>query len=148
MNIRPTKLLLVLAAFLAFRTVPLEAATNPPTPTNFFSSPTTLGTLSNGDSVYYLPYFNSYTYSGSASTTPTTLYKFNFGFLYFFNPASGDLSSTEAYFYDYTSGDFFYTSESLYPYFYSFNLGTFLYYFEGSNPRQFYNFKSSGFVKY
>ncbi len=147
MTIRRTKLLLALVALFALRATPIDAATTP-TPTNFFSSPTALGTLSNGDPVYYLSYFNTYTYPASEGTTPTNLYKFNFGFLYFFNPGGGDLSSNEAYFYDFTTGDFFYTSESLYPYFYSFNLSSFLYYFEGSSPREFYEYKTSSFIAY
>lgn len=140
-----TKFLLALFALAAVSTSPLRAATNPPQPMNFFSPQTTLGDVGNGYTAYYLPYFSTYAYS---SSTPLYIYKFNFGFLYFFDPASGDLSSDEAYFYDFTAKDYFYTASSLYPYFYSFNLGSFLYYFEGSNPRNFYEFKTSSFINY
>lgn len=142
MTIHRTKLLLTLLAALVVGTSRLPAATGP-TPSDFFTPESYVGDGGNGYSIYYLDYFNYYTYSG---TTPTYVYKFNFGFLYFFGPSGGTTSSDEAYFYDFTSKDYFYTAASLYPYFYSFGRQTFLYYFEGSNPREFYDFNAKAFV--
>ena len=57
-----------------------------------------------------------------------------------------------AYFYDFASQGWFYTSPSLpFPYLYDFNLNTLLYYFPDpnnpgrftSNPRFFYNFSTN-----
>ena len=146
---RYANLLLALAAVFVLHSSPLQAATGPgPGTSNFFTSQTYLGDAGNGYSAYYLSYFNFYFYPTSSDATPTYLYKDKFGFLYFFGPTGASLSSDEAYFYDFTSKDYFYTSSSLYPYFYSFNLGSFLYYFEGSNPRDFYEFKTSSFIRY
>ena len=144
MNIRPAKLLLALVVALVVRTTSLPAAPGP-TQGDFFTPQTFVADAGNGYSVYYLSYFNYYAYAG---TTPTYVYKFNFGFLYFFGPLGGDLSSDEAYFYDFTAKDYFYTSANLYPYFYSFGRQTFLFYFEGSNPREFYDFNASSFIAY
>ena len=144
MTNRYAKLFLALVALFASYASRLEAAT-PPTTTNFFSPQTYLGDGGNGYSVYYLSYFTYYTYAASA---PNYVYKYNFGFLYFLGPYGGDVSSDEAYFYDFTESDYLYTSATLYPYFYSFKLDSFLYYFEDSNPRQFYEFKTSSFVNY
>ena len=144
MNTRCAKLLLALAAALVIHAAPLPAAPGP-TQSNFFTPQTFVGDAGNGYSVYYLNYFSYYAYTGS---TPTYVYKFNFGFLYFFGPLGGDVSSDEAYFYDFTAKDYFYTSADLYPYFYSFGRQTFLYYFEGSNPREFYDFNAQGFIAY
>ena len=146
MTLRRARFLLPLVAALTVLASPLPSATPRPEPGgNFFTPQTFVGDAGNGYSVYYLSYFNLYTYSG---TIPTNLYKFNFGFLYFLGPVSGDLSSDEAYFYDYTAQDYLYTTASLYPYFYSFNRRTFLYYFEDSNPREFYDFNAQGFINY
>lgn len=145
MNIHRAKLVLALVAVFAFHAPKTEAATNPPANTNFFSGATSLGDLGNGFTGYYIPTFNYY---ANDTASPKYYYKFNFGFLYFFGPYGTDLSSNEAYFYDFTAGDYLYTSTSLYPYFYSFNLSSFLYYFESSNPREFYEFKTGSFIKY
>ena len=144
---RYAKILLALVALSVVHPSKLPAATGP-TPSNFFTTQTSLGDAGNGYSAYYLSYFNIYLYPSSEGATPTYLYKDKFGFLYFLGPSGGSTSSDEAYFYDFTTKDYFYTSVSLYPYFYSFNLGSFLYYFESSNPREFYEFKTSSFIFY
>lgn len=137
------KLLLVLLAMVTATVAPLKAV-GTPQPTNFFSPQVYVGDAGNGYTVYYLDYFQYYAYPPD---TQQYIYKFNFGFLYYFNEADS-VSSDEAYFYDFTANDYFYTSAELYPYIYSFNRQTFLYYFEGSNPREFYDFNASSFIYY
>lgn len=139
------KFLLAVLALVASSSAPLRAAITPPTPTNFFSSQVFVGNIGNGYEAYYLDNFKYFAY---APDTAQYIYKFNFGFLYYFDTTQGNLSSNEAYFYDFTSQDYFYTATNLYPYFYSFKLDSFLYYFEGSNPREFYEFKTSSFIAY
>ena len=60
-----------------------------------------------------------------------------------FIPSTGG----QIYFYDFTSGHWWYTSSTLFPYLYDFTLNTFIYYFPNttspghytSNPRYFVN---------
>ena len=52
------------------------------------------------------------------------------------------------YFYDVTSGHTWYTSPSLYPYLYDFSFGSYIYYFEGSQPREFYNLTTGTYVSF
>ena len=143
MNTPRTSLLLALLALVTVAASPLRAATSPQ-PTDFFSPQVYVGDAGNGYSAYYLDYFKYYAYP---SDTTDYIYKFGFGFLYYFKPGSS-LSTDEAYFYDFTAKDYFYTAASLYPYFYSFNRQTFLYYFEGSSPREFYDFNAATFIFY
>ncbi len=145
MNTPRNRLFLALLALVTVASSPLEAATTtPPQPTDFFTPEVFLGDAGNGYEAYYLDYFNYYAYQPDEMEY---IYKYNFGFLYYFSPDS-NLSTNEAYFYDFTTGDYFYTSADLYPYFYSFNRDSFLYYFEDSSPREFYDFGTSSFIYY
>ncbi len=144
MNTPRTRLFFALAVLVTVAASPLKAAITPPRPTNFFTPQVFVGDVGNGYEAYYLDYFKYYAYQPEEAEY---IYKFNFGFLYYFSPGS-TLSTDEAYFYDFTSKDYFYTSAGLYPYLYSFNRNTFLYYFEGSNPREFYDFNAGGFIDY
>ena len=138
------KVLFALIALLAVYAAPLRAELTPPSQT-FFSPQSPLGPDANGYPVYYLDYFGTYTYDPSDDTY---VYKYDFGWLYYFG-GSGDVSgNNDAYFYDFETDDVFYTSPSLYPYIYSFNLNTFLYYFEGSQPREFYDFGTDSYLYY
>ena len=129
-------LIVALAGLLLASVAPLRAQSVVP----FFDSGTVVGTDANGNQISYQDSFGYYTLEFFPY-----VYKYNnFGYLLYV----GGNTSTDAYFYDFTRGDTFYTNPSLYPYFYSFNLGTFLYYFEGSMPRQFYNFKTQQFIVY
>ena len=106
----------------------------------FFDSGSVVGTDANGNAISYQSSFGYYTLDFFPY-----VYKYNnFGYVYY----AGNNTSTDAYFYDFTERDFFYTNPSLYPYFYSYNLKTFLYYFENTQPRTFYNFATSQFIVY
>ena len=106
----------------------------------FFDSVSVVGTDANGNQISYQDSFGYYTLDFFPY-----VYKYNnFGYLLYV----GGNTSTDAYFYDFTRGDTFYTNPSLYPYFYSFNLKSFLYYFEGTTPRTFYNFATQQFIVY
>lgn len=129
-------LIVALAALLLASAAPLRAQSVVP----FFDSGQVVGTDAAGNQISYQQSFGYYTLDFFPY-----VYKYNnFGYLYYV----GNNTSTEAYFYDFTERDFFYTNPSLYPYFYSFNLKTFLYYFEGTTPRTFYNFATSQFIQY
>ena len=143
MNTPRYRLLLALVALVTIAASPLKAVVQPQ-PTNFFTSQVFVADVGNGYQAYYLDFFKYYAYQPDEMEY---IYKFNFGFLYYFSPGS-NLSTNEAYFYDFTAQDYFYTTTELYPYFYSFNRSTFLYYFEGSSPREFYDFNASSFIKY
>ncbi len=143
MKLPTNKLLLALIALLAVYAAPLRAELTPPSAT-FFSPQYYLGDDANDYPVYYLDYFDTYTYDLSDSTY---VYKYNFGWLYYFG-GSGPSGNDDAYFYDYEADDVFYTSPDLYPYIYSFNLDTYLYYFEGSEPREFYDFSTDAYLYY
>ena len=142
MNMHRNRLLLALLALLAVYASPLRADTNPPNST-FFSPATYLGDDSDDNPVYYLDYFDTFTYD---PTDQTYVYKYNFGWLYDFG--GSDTDATDVYLYDFVEDDVLYTSSDLYPYIYSFNLNTFLYYFEGSQPREFYNFDTDSYFSY
>ncbi len=101
--------------------------------------------LSNG--VYYLTfpngnYFGYYSYFSD----PHYIYHFDMGYEYWIDAADGNGG---IYFYDFTSGHFFYTSPKFpFPYLYDFSLNSFLYYYPNTSvsghyttdPRYFYNF--------
>ena len=74
------------------------------------------------------------------------MYKYDFGWLYYFGGTSTD--TDDAYFYDFIEDDVLYTSPDEYPYFYSFNRDATLYYFEGSDPREFYDFGINDYITY
>ncbi len=133
---------LALIALVTVSASPLRAETSPTTGT-FFSPQQSLGTDADGYPVYYLDYFDTYTYDPSDDTY---VYKYNFGWLYYFGGTTTD--SNDAYFYDFVEDDVLYTSPDLYPYIYSFNLNTYLYYFEGSSPREFYDFATDDYLAY
>ena len=101
--------------------------------------------LENG--VYYLVfpdgnYFGFYSFLSDANY----LYHFDLGYEYVIDAADG---KNGVYFYDFASGDFFYTSPSFpFPYLYDFGLNSVVYYYPDllsaghytSNPRYFYDF--------
>jgi hypothetical protein len=100
------------------------------------------GEVSLGSGWYYLQFsdgslFGYYNFSqGSASTSSAIFYHEDLGFEYI---TTGSASGS-VYFYDYTSGHWWYTSNTLFPYLYDFTIGAWLYYFplpyrgEPSNP--------------
>ncbi len=137
------KLLVLLLALFAIYAAPLHAQDVPP-PGAFFDPQDYLGQDSDDYPVYYLSYFDTYTYD---LTDSTYVYKYNFGWLYYFGGTNG-VEDTDAYFYDFAEDDVFYTSPDLYPYIYSFNKDTYLYYYEGSDPREFYDFATDGYLFY
>lgn len=101
-----------------------------------------------GGGVFYSDHFGYYNldYYGGGQNY---IYKYDFGYLYYLGDDGGDGD----YFYDYATDDYFYTSASLYhyndyAYIYSYNLGTYLFYFEGSNPREFYNYSTGQYIFY
>ena len=116
------------------------AATSRAQDAPFFAGATVVGTDANGFTVQSLPFFQQFT----LDLFPY-VYKYNFGYLYYLSTDSTGQSA--AYFYDFTSQDIVYTTPTLYPYFYDFSKSTFLYYFEGSSPRTFYNFATSSYLQ-
>lgn len=136
------KLLLALLTLIVVYASPVRAQN--PSPGAFFDQQVYVGPDSNYNSVYYLDYFSYYNYYPGDYHY---VYKYNFGYLYYFGGTDG-VEDTDAYFYDFTEDDYFYTSPQLYPYIYSFFLDTYLYYFEDSSPREFYNFDTDRFIYY
>ncbi len=113
-----------------------------------------------GSNFYYLQFANGtpfgyYTrdFGGSLDAVDRFVFYHNdLGFEYFFDAQDGQGG---AYFYDFASGSFFYTSPTFpFPYLYDFNLNAFLYYFPDSttpglytkNPRYFFNFSTNGII--
>ena len=136
------QLFLALLALIVFYASPARA--QDPSPGAFFDRQVYVGQDNNFNPVYYLNYFSYYTYDPQDYHY---VYKYNFGYLYYFSGTDG-VEDTDAYFYDFVSDDYFYTSPSLYPYIYSFYFGSYLYYFEDSSPREFYNFRSGSYLYY
>ncbi len=107
--------------------------------------------LDNG--VYYLSlaggnYFGYYSYLSD----PRYIYHFDLGYEYCFDAGDG---KSGAYFYDFTSGHFFYSSPVFpFPYLYDFSLNSVLYYFPNTNatghyttnPRYFYNYATGKII--
>ena len=141
MRLRNTLLLTLLLAVVGLYASPAKAQSSSPGP--FFDDETFLGFDNGGNEAYYLQYFNTFTYDQADSNY---VYKYNFGWLYYLGN-SGPIVH-DAYFYDFTSDDYFWTNTDEYPYFYSFNLGEFLYYFEGTSPREFYDFGNDQYILY
>ncbi len=137
------RLLLVLLALLAVSASPLHAAIILPPSGTFFSGATVLGDDANGFPVYYLSDFDTFTYDESDASY---VYKYDFGWLYNFGGTTD--TSDDVYLYDFDTDDVFYTASGLYPYFYSFSLDTYLYYFEGTDPRTFYDFGAETYIVY
>ena len=135
------KIFPLLCVLFALGLAPLKAQDASPGP--FFDPQQYVGDDADGNPTYYLSYFQYFTYDAGDDLY---VYKYNFGFLYYF----GGTSSTDddAYFYDFTADDYFYTAPDLYPYIYSFNLDTYLYYFEDSSPREFYDFATDEYLYY
>ena len=107
------------------------------------------GAASLGDGVDYLAFPNGNIFSYYAFLTdPNYLYHFDLGYEYVVDAADGQAG---VYFYDFTSGGFFYTSPTFpFPYLYDFKLNSVVYYFpDPTNPgryntdgqRYFYVFK-------
>lgn len=132
------KLLVGLIALLFACIAPLSAKAVDPA---FFSDSVDLG---NG--VYYSDHFGYYNLDYYSQGY---IYKYNFGYLYYLGDDGGDGD----YYYDFTADDYFYTSLSLYQYndyayIYSFNRRTYLFYFEGSDPREFYDYALGQYIFY
>ena len=120
-----------------------------PTHPSFFT-----GEVALSEGVFYLGFanhniFGYYTYLSD----PHFIYHYDLGFEYVFDAADGH---SGVYFYDFKSGDFFYTSPTFgFPYLYDFNLKTALYYYpDPVNPgryntdgiRYFYRFDTGTII--
>lgn len=132
------KLLVGLFALLLACAAPLTAKAVDPF---FFSNSVNLG-----GGVYYSDNFGYYNLDYYSQGY---IYKYSFGYLYYLGDDGGDGD----YFYDFTADDYFYTSFSLYrynnyAYIYSFNRRTYLFYFEESNPREFYDYARGQYIFY
>lgn len=104
------------------------------------------GEISEGNGVYYLQFPNKNIFGFYNYQYFPILYHYDLGFEYFVDANDGQGG---AYFYDYNSGHWFYTSPAFsFPYLYDFTLKAILYYFPNpqspghysTNPRYFYNF--------
>ena len=85
-------------------------------------------------------------------TDPHYIYHFDLGYEYVADPNDGKSS---AYFYDFASGHWWYTSPTFaFPYVYDFSLNAFLYYYPDANnaghytakPRYFYDFANGQII--
>ena len=107
--------------------------------------------LSNG--VYYLALPNGNPFGYYAYLPDSNyIYHFDAGYEYVFDANDG---KGGVYFYDFTSGDWWYTGRQYpFPYIYDFGLSAFLYYFPDTNnaghyttnPRYFYNFTAGAII--
>ena len=107
------------------------------------------GEASLGQSNYYLKFSNGNVFGYyEYLSTPNYIYHYDMGFEYYIDANDGQGG---IYFYDFTSGHFWYTSPTFgFPYVYDFGLKAFLYYYPNandatrytSNPRYFYNFST------
>ena len=141
MRHRNTLILTLVLALVGLYASPVKAQSASPGP--FFEGAQFLGFDGTGHETYYLRYFRTFTYDpGNA----TYVFKYNFGWLCYLGNSTP--TSRDAYFYDSTSGDYFWTDSSTYPYFYSFGFNSFLYYYENSSPRAFYDFNTKQIVTY
>ena len=127
----------------------VSAITVQPAP-EFFSGE---DALSNG--VYYLAFPNKNIFGYfSYLSDPHYIYHFDLGYEYVFDANDG---KSGVYFYDFTSGGYFYTSPVFpFPYLYDFTLNTVLYYYpDPSHPgryntngiRYFYDFATKKIIK-
>jgi hypothetical protein len=100
------------------------------------------GEISVGSGVYYLQFPNTNLFGYYNFPSSSILYHYDMGFEAFIPGSAADV-----YFYDFTSGHWWYTSNTLFPYLYDFSLSTWLYYFPDTknaghyttNPRYFSN---------
>jgi hypothetical protein len=103
-----------------------------------------LGEVSLTGGVYYLQFPNGTLFGYYSFPSFPILYHFDMGFEAFIDALDGNAG---AYFYDFASTHWFYTSPSLFPYLYDFTLSAWLYYFPNTkepghyttNPRYFSN---------
>jgi hypothetical protein len=106
-------------------------------PAAFFS-----GEVSLGSGVYYLQFPNGNLFGYYTFVASTIFYHYDMGYEGFIPGSASDL-----YLYDFTSGHWWYTSNTLFPYLYDFSLKTWVYYFPNTqspghytaNPRYFSN---------
>ncbi len=100
------------------------------------------GQVSLGSGVEYLQFPNSTVFGYYTFVAATILYHYDMGYEAFVPGSASDL-----YLYDFTSGHWWYTSNTLFPYLYDFTLKTWIYYFPNTqsaghytaNPRYFSN---------
>jgi hypothetical protein len=121
-------------AFVAVFAGVAEAAT---APAAFFS-----GEVSLGSAVYYLQFPNGSLFGYYTFVAGTIFYHYDMGYEAFIPGSASDV-----YLYDFTSGHWWYTSNTLFPYLYDFSLNAWVYYFPNTqnpghytaNPRYFSN---------
>jgi hypothetical protein len=100
------------------------------------------GEASLGSGVYYLGFPDTNLFGYYSYVTPSIFYHYEMGYEGFVAGSASDI-----YLYDFTSGHWWYTSNTLFPYVYDFSLSSWLYYFPAtnnpghytSNPRYFSN---------
>ncbi len=88
-------------------------------PAAFFNSQASLGS-----NVYYLQFPNGNLFGYYSLQFFPIIYHYDMGFEAFIDGGNGG-----AYLYDFTSGHWFFTSQTLFPYLYDFTLNNWLYYF-------------------
>ena len=115
-----------------------------------------IGQVAQANGVYYLT-FPSGNYFGYYSflTNPNYIYHYDLGYEYVSDAADG---KSGVYFYDFTSGHYFYSSPTYpFPYLYDYTLGTVLYYYPNPNSaghyntngvRYFYDFNTSTVISF
>ena len=96
-----------------------------------------------GSQYEYLAFANGTVFGYYYMPDSSEFYHVGLGYEYVYDDGQNDGA---IYLYDYTSTHFWYTSPSLYPYIYDYSLNSFLYYFAGSNPREFYDFATSQYI--
>jgi hypothetical protein len=94
------------------------------------------GQASLGSGVYYLKFPNGNLFGYYNYQVFPILYHYDMGFEVFVDGGNG-----AAYFYDFTSGHWWYTSPSLFPFLYDFTLNNWLYYFPATNNPGHYTSK-------
>jgi hypothetical protein len=95
-----------------------------------------------GSGVEYLQFPNSNVFGYYTVVSSPIFYHFDMGYEAFVPGSASD-----AYLYDFTTGHWWYTSNTLFPYLYDFTLNTWLYYYPNlsepghytSNPRDYYD---------
>jgi CubicO group peptidase (beta-lactamase class C family) len=110
---------------------------SPSTPAAFFA-----GEVSLGSGVEYLKFPNSTVFGYYNFVASAIFYHYDMGYEAFIPGSASDV-----YLYDFTSGHWWYTSNTLFPYLYDFTLKTWVYYFPNTtspghyttNPRYFSN---------
>jgi len=90
-----------------------------------------------GKDVFYLRMPNGNEFGFYSYVPYPTIYHYGLGFLHVWNAGDGGV-----YFYDYTSGHFWYTSRAIYPNIYDYTRQAFLYYYPNAEgaTRYFYDF--------